>query len=123
MIVTGYDGGDASRPFTLSPPDLGLHWRASFLPATSATAVNAIEKSEGHGTERRDGGPHPGMHRTPTLDYAICLEGERVLVLEDEQTTLRKGDVVIQLGGWHTWARGADVSSMMSYVMIGGEFG
>jgi quercetin dioxygenase-like cupin family protein len=63
------------------------------------------------------------MHRTPTLDYAICIEGERLLVLEEEQTTLRKGDVVIQLGGWHTWARGADVCSMMSYVMIGGEFG
>jgi hypothetical protein len=46
----------ASRPFTLSPPDPGLHWRVSFLPPTSAAAVKGLEKSEGHGTERRDGG-------------------------------------------------------------------
>jgi hypothetical protein len=75
----------------------------------------------GGGTERRPGGS--GMHRTPSIDYAICLQGDRKLVLEDSDVVLNKGDVVIQLGNWHTWTKHSDGPNMMSYVMIGGEFG
>ncbi len=75
----------------------------------------------GGGTERRPGGS--GMHRTPSVDYAICLQGDRKLVLEDSEVVMNKGDVVIQLGNWHTWAKASDGPNMMSFVMIGGEFG
>lgn len=62
------------------------------------------------------------MHRTPSVDYAICLEGERHLILEETDVLLRKGDVVIQLGNWHSWENFSNVPVLMSYVMIGGEF-
>ena len=57
----------------------------------------------GGGTERSEAGRHKGLHRTPSIDYAICLAGERVLVLEGSEVVLGKGDAVIQLGNWHTW--------------------
>jgi hypothetical protein len=63
------------------------------------------------------------MHRTPSIDYAVCLEGDRRLVLEDSDIVMNKGDVVVQLGNWHTWTKHSDGPNMMSYVMIGGEFG
>ena len=90
---------------------------------SSSDDKTAKAMDTGGGTERREGGHIPGMHRTPSLDYAICLEGDRVLLLEDSEVVLNKGDVVIQCGNWHSWGAKSDVPTIMSYVMIGGEFG
>ena len=44
------------------------------------------------------------MHKTETIDYAVVLEGERVLVLDDgTELPLHTGDVVVQVGAWHLW--------------------
>ena len=75
------------------------------------------------GTERKDGARHPKMHRTPSVAYAACLLGERLLVLEDSDVVIRKGDVVIQLGNWHSWDNSSPDPAIMAYVMIGGEYG
>lgn len=42
------------------------------------------------------------MHRTISVDYAVVLEGEIDLVLDDNLTkTMRKGDVAVQRGTVH----------------------
>jgi hypothetical protein len=111
-----------------SPPTAGANWRISYSPpdvipvhVSPAPDARAAAMDTGGGTERRPGGS--GMHRTPSIDYAICLQGDRRLVLEDSEVIMNKGDVVIQLGNWHTWAKHSDGPNMMSFVMIGGEFG
>ena len=43
------------------------------------------------------------MHRTQSVDYGIVLSGEVVLVLDDTETVLRAGDVVVQRGTNHRW--------------------
>lgn len=44
------------------------------------------------------------MHRTPSLDYGIVLEGEIELILDSgESRTLKKSDVAIQRGTNHQW--------------------
>jgi len=131
-VPTGLAGNTeaspAGRPFLHSPPGNGAHWRITDSPAkriaTSSQqeqAALAAANATG-GTQRMDGGRHEGMHRTPSIDYAVCLEGERLLVLEDSDVLIRKGDVVIQLGNWHSWDNRSGVPVLMSYVMIGGEF-
>ena len=122
------DSGAAGRPFMHSPPATGAHWRITHSPAKrieiGSKAVQAkldAENATG-GTQRLEGARHEGMHRTPSVDYAICLEGERHLVLEDSDLVIRVGDVVIQLGNWHSWDNRSGVPVLMSYVMIGGEF-
>ena len=124
------DGGAKGRSVMHSPPPEGANWRISYA-ATSKTPApkvalegkTATAMDTGGGTQRREGGHIAGMHRTPSLDYAICLEGDRVLILEDSEVVLNKGDVVIQCGNWHSWGAKSDVPTIMSYVMIGGEFG
>ena len=37
------------------------------------------------------------MHRTETLDYAVVLEGEITMLLDDSEVQLKAGDVVIVL--------------------------
>jgi naringenin degradation protein FdeH len=127
-LFGNFDRGRAGRSIMHSPPAAGANWRISFSPAEVAPAhvaqttdSRAGAMDTGGGTERRPGGS--GMHRTPSIDYAICLEGDRKLILEDSEAVLNKGDVVIQLGNWHTWAKHSDAPCMMSFVMIGGEFG
>jgi quercetin dioxygenase-like cupin family protein len=48
-------------------------------------------------------GAKPGWHRTETLDYNILMGGELVLVLDEGETKLYPGDVVIQRNTLHAW--------------------
>lgn len=61
-----------------------------------------------------------GMHTTDTVDYAICLEGELVLTLDnEEEITLHPGTCVVQLGTRHAWTNRSDQPALMCYVQIG----
>ena len=65
---------------------------------------------------------HPFMHRTETIDYAVVLEGEIVMLLDDQDVPLKAGDVVIQRGTNHAWSNRSDQPCKMLYVLIDGEF-
>lgn len=63
-----------------------------------------------------------GMHDTPTLDYAIVLEGEVWLELDGgEQTHLHAGDIVIQQGARHAWRNRSNADVVMVFVMVGAQ--
>ena len=62
------------------------------------------------------------MHRTETLDYGIVLEGEIYLVLDDSETLLKPGDVVIQRGTNHAWSNRSDRVCRMAFILLDGRF-
>ena len=66
-------------------------------------------------------GVHPGMHRTETLDYAIVLEGEIYAVMDEGETLMRKGDVLIQRGTNHAWANRSDATARIAFILIDAE--
>ena len=68
------------------------------------------------------GGRHPMMHRTETVDYAVVLEGEIHLLLDDSEVKLSAGDVVIQRGTNHAWSNRSGKPVRMLYVLIDGRF-
>ena len=117
------------RSVAHSPPPAGANWRISYSTSRNAHkpaaeiahSPTAAAMETGGGTERRRSHV-PGLHRTLSLDYAICLKGDRILLFEDSEVVINKGDVVIQCGNWHAWGAKSDGLSIMSYVMIGGEF-
>jgi mannose-6-phosphate isomerase-like protein (cupin superfamily) len=65
-------------------------------------------------------GVHPGMHCTETVDYAIVLEGEIYAVMEEEETLMRAGDVLIQRGTNHAWANRSEKTARIAFVLIDG---
>ena len=67
-------------------------------------------------------GRHPLMHRTQSVDYGIVLEGEIVLLLDDEEVALKAGDVVVQRGTIHAWANRSDRIARMLFVLVDGAF-
>jgi uncharacterized cupin superfamily protein len=62
------------------------------------------------------------MHRTETLDYAVVLEGEITMLLDDSEVHLKAGDVVIQRGTNHAWSNRSGKPVRMLYVLIDGTF-
>jgi uncharacterized cupin superfamily protein len=61
------------------------------------------------------------MHRTKTLDYAIVLEGEVYLVLDDSETLMKTGDVCIQRATNHVWSNRAEKNCKIAFILIDGD--
>ena len=63
----------------------------------------------------------PGFHATDTVDYAICLEGEIWAVLDEGETLMRAGDVLIQRGTYHAWSNRSGRVCRMAFVLVDAE--
>lgn len=49
-------------------------------------------------------GVQHAMHRTVSIDYGVCLEGEIICLLDSgEERLLKRGDVCVQRGTMHAW--------------------
>ena len=122
---------DATDPtmgtLRLRPPERGTRIRIVDIPPDAvqdaltpeeATAAFAqIGAPEAHG-----GGPHALMHRTETVDYGIVLAGEVWLVLDEGETRLLPGDVVVQRGTSHAWSNRTDETARMAFVLVDGRY-
>lgn len=118
-------------PKQIHPPRQGTIIRISEIAPESEAVRNmppeqAREVFKAMGNENAStfgrGGRHPFMHRTETVDYAVVLDGEIVLLLDDEEVYLKAGDVVIQRGTNHAWSNRSSKPCRMLYVLIDGEF-
>jgi mannose-6-phosphate isomerase-like protein (cupin superfamily) len=97
------DGEPTARPFTI-------------MPATGHL-MRVIDIYPPH-----MGGKRTVMHRTLTLDYAVVIEGEVVLVLDDEEVVLGPGEVVVQRGTDHAWENRTDKVTRMAFFHIAAAF-
>jgi cupin domain len=61
---------------------------------------------------------HFWFHKTRTLDYAIVLDGEIWALVDEGETLLRAGDVLIQRGTSHSWSNRSDRPVRMAFVLI-----
>lgn len=98
------------------PPDDGI------VAALPREAVQALFEAIGAGHALADDPPHPLMHRTETIDYGIVLEGELVLILDESETIVRAGDIVVQRGTSHAWANRSSNGARIAFVLIDGRF-
>jgi mannose-6-phosphate isomerase-like protein (cupin superfamily) len=98
----------AAKPF-----DIAMEAGASkfiavcFPPVADAANLSYAERKvrsrSAVSAARRTKHDHPGMHATNTVDYVVILSGELTLVLEEGETVLRAGDVLIDRGVAHAW--------------------
>jgi mannose-6-phosphate isomerase-like protein (cupin superfamily) len=68
-------------------------------------------------------GEHPGMHRTDTVDYAIVLEGEVVAIMEEGETLMRQGDMLVQRGTNHAWANRSGKPVKVAFILVDAKAG
>jgi hypothetical protein len=62
--------------------------------------------------------PHALMHKTQTLDYIIILSGEIYLLLEEGETLLKAGDIVIQRATNHAWSNRSDKPCIQLAILL-----
>jgi quercetin dioxygenase-like cupin family protein len=91
-----------------------------FAPASrSAGTPGAALQGVHHSPERS--ARHPGFHMTDTVDYAVVLEGEVWALLDEAETLLKAGDVLIQRGTYHAWDNRSDHVCRILFVLIDAE--
>src|SRR4029079_12106177 len=61
---------------------------------------------------------HLFTHRTRSIDYAIVLEGEIDMLLDDTEVHCKAGDILVQQGTNHAWVNKSGKPSRLSFCMI-----
>lgn len=98
----------AARQVRLEPPRGGTILRIVEFPPDSkwrnrADAREAFD-SIGAGHAPVKGSADPMMHKTATVDYIIVLKGEIHAIMDQGETRLRAGDILVQRGTNHSWS-------------------
>ena len=62
----------------------------------------------------------PGMHLTQTIDYAIVLQGTITAVLDEDETDLNAGDILIQRATNHAWENRTENTTRVAFVLVDG---
>ena len=125
-------GEPPEKELTLAPPPRGTRIRVlDFPPETEDMQQVSSEQARKHFAEigaaeasRHGSGAasHPFMHRTETLDYAICLKGECDLELDDGRTVpMKAGDICVQRGTMHAWVAKGSEPAVFAFVLIDAE--
>ncbi|MBT3766893.1 MAG: cupin domain-containing protein [Rhodospirillaceae bacterium] len=119
------DGDPVAGKVVLSPPENGSVLRIlEFWPedreALAKLDTKAAFGAMGAADNLVEDTRHPFMHKTDTVDYAIVIEGEIDMLMDESSVHLKAGDVLIQRGTNHAWSnRGTDVCRI-AFVLIDG---
>jgi len=112
----------AARPVMLEPPANGTIFRVVEFPPDSApggfdrqAAFDAM--GAGHAMDA-DASRHPGMHKTSTVDYAIVLSGEIWALMDEGETLMRTGDVLVQRGTNHAWSNRGSAPCLVAFILV-----
>jgi mannose-6-phosphate isomerase-like protein (cupin superfamily) len=131
IVIRSSEDDPTAGPKRQHPVANGTVFRISIVPPETEATRN-INPEQARAAFREMGNEsastfaqnkrHPFMHRTETIDYAVVLEGEITMMLDEEEVHLRAGDVVIQRGTNHAWSNRSGKPTKMLYVLIDGKF-
>jgi hypothetical protein len=115
------DAAPAGIRNPIPPPSPGgtLIRVVDFLPSSRAVASATALAGVHHTPERSQ--RHAGFHQTDTVDYAVVLEGEVWAVLDEAETLMKPGDVLIQRGTYHSWDNRSNRVCRILFVLIDAE--
>ncbi len=113
----------AQRNVVLEPPPSGSIFRVVEFPPDATLAGKFDRKAAfeamgaGHAMDE-SASRHPGMHKTSTVDYAIVLSGEIWAVMDEGETLMRAGDVLVQRGTNHAWSNRSNAPCLVAFILL-----
>lgn len=111
------DADRAEREIGVPPPQRGSIFRVvEFPPGRKEMSREAVLKEMG--LSHQSNSIHPGMHKTRSIDYAVVMEGEIDMVLDDAEVHLTAGDVLVQQGTNHAWVNRGTRVCRIAFVLI-----
>jgi mannose-6-phosphate isomerase-like protein (cupin superfamily) len=107
----------AEREIGVPPPPRGSLFRmVEIPPGGKAMSREAVLKEMG--LAGQSASAHPGMHKTRSVDYAVVIEGEIDMVLDEGEVHLAAGDVLVQQGTNHAWVNRGERPCRIAFVLL-----
>lgn len=114
----GPDPSPAGQAFGFHSRNGSLLRIVDFPPDESYNASELTRFLDEHGVRDASGSRHFWFHKTQSLDYAIVLEGEIYALMDEGETLMRPGDVLIQRATNHSWSNRSGQSCRMAFVLL-----
>ncbi len=114
----------AATQVGVPPSANGTIFRIVDFPPASATAAaprvdhNKVLLAMGIDPATQGYARHANTHRTKSIDYAIVLDGEIDMLMDDSEIKVKTGDVVVQQGTNHAWVNNSGKSCRMAFVLV-----
>lgn len=107
----------AEREIGVAPPRLGSIFRVvEFPPEQGERSRDDVLREMGLSGQGES--KHAGMHKTRSVDYAVVMEGEIDMILEQCEVHLAAGDVLVQQGTDHAWVNRGERPCRIAFVLI-----
>jgi len=107
----------SEREIGVPPPPSGSIFRVvEFPPGEKQASREAVLKEMGLSGQAASA--HAGMHKTRSIDYAVVMEGEIDMLLDDGEVHLAAGDVLVQQGTNHAWVNRGTRACVIAFVLI-----
>ena len=103
----------ADRTIGVPPPPNGSILREAIDQKELIASMGAQHNSHGGQAAR-----HAFMHRTKSVDYAIVLQGEIDMLLDDSEVHMKAGDFMVQQGTNHAWVNRSEQVCRIAFVLI-----
>jgi mannose-6-phosphate isomerase-like protein (cupin superfamily) len=109
------------------PPANGTIFRiVDFAPATANVEPEPVDHhkillSMGIDPATQGYARHANTHRTRTIDYAIVLDGEIDMLLDDSEVHVKAGDVLVQQGTNHAWVNNGTKPCRIAFILVDGK--
>jgi hypothetical protein len=116
----------AGTPVGVPPPANGSIFRIVEFPPFKSSANahvdhDAILKAMGIDPATQGYLRHANTHRTRSVDYAIVLDGEIDMLLDDTEVHMKAGDVMVQQGTNHAWVNNSGSPCRIAFILIDGN--
>lgn len=116
--AVGDDPAPAGHPFGFHSEGGSLLRIADFPPDEEIDTANLAEFLAANHVLGERPGRHFWFHKTLSLDYAIVLEGEIYAMMDNGETLMRPGDVLIQRATSHSWSNRSGKPCRMAFVLL-----
>ena len=119
------DADPVERPVHLEPRPTGTICRVVEFPPDAAVNKHADTREvfaslgAAHAVDATS--TTAMMHKTASVDYAIVLAGEIWVVMDDGETCLKAGDVLIQRGTNHAWSNRSSEPALVAFILVGAQ--
>jgi mannose-6-phosphate isomerase-like protein (cupin superfamily) len=112
----------AQTTIGVPPPENGTVFRiVDFAPAAKHAAPvdhHQILLAMGIDPATQGYARHANTHRTRTIDYAVVLEGEIDMLLDDSEIHVKSGDVLVQQATNHAWVNNGAKPCRIAFILI-----
>jgi hypothetical protein len=116
--ATGGEPAPDGHPFPFHSPGGSILRVVDFPPDSFYNQQELMKFLDQSGVRDQNQPRHFWFHKTQSLDYAIVLEGEIYAMLDEGETLMRMGDILIQRATNHSWSNRSGKTCRMVFVLL-----